>query len=301
MVGSPSVVVGISTRDRAAILSKAIESAFAQSHRPLRVAVVDDASKDETPTLRGHYPEASWTRFETCQGHVRARNLMMLGAPEDYYVSLDDDAWFLENDEIALAVDYLEKHAAVAAVAYDILTPDQTHKRQRGRATAVATFIGCGHVLRLSAVKKLGGYAELPSPYGAEEKDLCLQLIDAGYDIVRLEGVHVWHDKTPLERDIPRQHRSGVCNDLSLALRRTPWAMLVPVLTWKTVRQLAFAVQHSLLRSSLQGFADFFRSVPEVWRHRRPVRAATLARYRSLSARQGSTLLASNDGTGHGG
>src|SRR4029079_8717640 len=150
-------------------------------HRPLRVAVVDDASADATPSVRPEFPTVSWERFATNQGYVRARNKMMLSAPEDYYVSLDDDAWFLATDEIALAVDYLESHPKVAAVAFDILSPDRPDANGRGKKTLVALFIGCGHVFRLSLVKRLGGYGQFPGSYGVEEADLCLRLIDAGY------------------------------------------------------------------------------------------------------------------------
>ena len=82
-----------------------------------------------------------------------ARNKMMLTATEDYYVSLDDDSWFIRGDEIAIAVDYLERHPEAAAVAFDILAPDSPQPVPRGVRHSVGMFIGCGHVLRLSTVK----------------------------------------------------------------------------------------------------------------------------------------------------
>jgi glycosyltransferase involved in cell wall biosynthesis len=279
----PSVVVGIATRNRAALLSKAIESAYAQSHRPLGVAIIDDASDDDTPDLRARFPAAAWQRWDVPEGYVRARNAMMLNAHDTYYVSLDDDAWFLKGDEIAVAVAHLEQHPHTAAVAFDILSPDRPKERKRGAVTAVGTFIGCGHVLRLSAVRALGGYRPFPGSYGAEEKDLCLQFLDKGYDIVRLDGVHVWHDKTPLVRDLARQHRSGVCNDLSFALRRTPSGLLGPALAWKAGRQITFAMSHRLVGACLLGFGDFLSHLRLVWASRDPVKAATLARFRALS------------------
>jgi hypothetical protein len=144
-------------------------------------------------------------------------------------------------------------------------------------------FIGCGHVLRLSTVKDLGGYAEFPGEYGVEEKDLCLRLIDAGYEIVKLDGVHVWHDKSSLARDISRQHRSGVCNDLTLTLRRVPLVFLLPAFAWKVPNHIAFALKKGLLRPCLQGFQDFVFAAPQVWRARRPVRLSSMTRFRALT------------------
>ncbi len=282
----PSVVVGIATRNRAALLAKAIVSVQNQSHRPLRIAVVDDASEDGTPELRDRFPGIAWRRLERPSGHVAARNLMMLSANEKYFVSLDDDAWFLEDNEIALAVAHMEQHPRTAAVAFDILSPERSSERRRGTATPVGIFIGCGHVVRLSAVKAVGGYRPFPGFYGAEEKDLSLQLLDRGYDIMRLDGVHVWHDKTPMVRDLVQQHRSGVCNDLSLTVRRTPAALLGTALTWKFIRHLVFARRNRLVGPCLLGFGDFLGQLRSVWASREPVSVATLARFRALSRPQ---------------
>ena len=120
-----AVLVGIVTRNRAGILPRALASAFAQSAPNLQVAVIDDGSTDETPKLPAQFPEVSWVRRETGQGYMSARNELMARPGCDFYVSLDDDAWFLRNDEIAVALQYLTEHPSVAAVAFDILAPDQ--------------------------------------------------------------------------------------------------------------------------------------------------------------------------------
>ena len=82
-------------------------------------------------------------------------------------------------------------------------------------------FIGRGQILRLSVLKQLGGYAKFPGSYGCEEKDLCLRIIDAGYEITVLPGVHVWHDYSPDGRN-ESQYLSGLHNDLAMVLWRAP-------------------------------------------------------------------------------
>jgi GT2 family glycosyltransferase len=280
---SSSVIVGIATHNRAKDLRNAIASALNQSHRPLRVAVVDDASTDETPFLRQEFSGVSWERWERARGYVRARNHMMLSSRDEYYVSLDDDSRFLEGDEVSIAVGFLERHPSVAAIAYDVISPDRPQSAPRGPEAAVALFIGCGHVLRLSVVRELGGYSEFPGTYGVEEKDFCLRLIDAGYEIVKLEGVHVWHDKAASARNLERQHRSGVCNDLTLAILRAPLGLLLPTLAWKIYAHLAFAIRRGLLPACLQGLRDFAFAAASSWRNRRPVRHSSVARFRALS------------------
>lgn len=280
---SPSVLVGIVTRNRAGILPKALASALAQAVPNLQVAVIDDGSTDDTPRLPAQFPQVSWVRREIGEGYMSARNELMARAGFDFFVSLDDDAWFLRTDEIAMALRHLTEHPSVAAVAFDILAPDQPATRERGAAHPVEMFIGCGHVLRLAAVREVGAYEPTPGGYGGEEKDLCLRLMDAGYAIVRLPGVHVWHDKTPVARELAHQHRSLVCNDLVMALRRTPLPVLPFALLAKFFRHLRFACRAGLVGSCCAGIWLFTRSLPAVCRSRRPVRMETLRAYMQLS------------------
>jgi GT2 family glycosyltransferase len=144
-------------------------------------------------------------------------------------------------------------------------------------------FIGCGHVLRLAAVKALGGYGRFPGSYGGEERDLCLRLIDGGHEIVRLDGVHVWHEKTMAARNLAGQHRSGVCNDLTFALRRTPSALLMPALLYKIAAHLLFSVRRGLVSPCVRGIGDFIAAAGKTWRTREPVRVASLMRFQALA------------------
>ena len=273
---SSRVLVGISTINRADILPKGIQSALAQTYPGVKVTVVDDGSTDATPAVAQRFPQVEWTRWSPNRGYVAARNHMMLRTDADYYVSLDDDAWFLQGDEIAIAVDILDKDAAIAAVAYDILSPDRPDAVQRGPQVPTAMFIGCGHVLRLDAVRRMNGYASFPAFYGGEEKDLCLRLLDAGYQVVKLPGVHVWHEKSETVRDLVARHRAGVCNDLAIALRRTPLAMLPVAMGWKLIRHFQFAWKHRLLATYWEAVRAFVGFLPVIWRGRQPVRFATL-------------------------
>ena len=87
------------------------------------------------------------------------------------YFSLDDDAWFISGDEISQGVKALQDNPQVAALAYDILSPDRPTPAKRGEPRATHTFIGCGHLLRLSAVREVGFYVPGPGFYGGEEQE----------------------------------------------------------------------------------------------------------------------------------
>lgn len=279
----PSVCLGIVTRNRAQSLRKAIASAIQQKGANMEIVVLDDGSTDETIDLRAQFPELSWIRRDEDAGYISARNELMRRGNFDYFVSLDDDAWFVSDDEISVAINFVKENPAIGAVAFDILSPDRPNPKGRGAPQTVATFIGCGHVLRMSAVRDVGPYEETPGGYGGEEKDLCLRLMDAGYQIVRLPGVHVWHDKTSVARELTSQHRSGVCNDLIMTLRRTPALFLPAAILVKLYRHFRFSLKHGLMRACLQGFKLFACSIPTALRTRRPVRITTLRTFMRLA------------------
>ena len=280
---SPRVLVGITTRNRAQILPKALTSALAQQYTNLQVVVLDDGSTDETPTLREKYPLVRWQRHESSLGIIESRNELMRSTEADYYVSLDDDAWFFHGDEIALAVERLETNANVAAIAFDILSPDRPDRQTRSAATPASMFIGCGHMVRLSAVRTAGYYAPTPGSYGSEEKDLALRLADLGLKIELLPGVHVWHDKAWTGRAWYPLHRSGVCNELFMTLRRCPLPDVLLVLPLKLLSYSWFWIRRpSYFSAGLAGVGLFLRNLGPAFRSRQPVQRATFWRFSRL-------------------
>lgn len=282
-----SITIGIATRNRSRLLEKAINSAIAQSYPDKRIVVFDDASCDETPSLQVKYPAVAWIWAEHPQGDMVARNTMMREAGTDYYLSLDDDAWFIEGDEIAQAVRQIENHPDAAAIAYDILSPDRPEQQPRTEPYRTHMYVGCGHMLRLSAAKAAGYYLLAPGSYGSEEKDLCIRLLDLGHQILYLPGVHIWHDKTTMARDLTAQHRSGVCNDLVFTLRRCPSPLVWPLLPSKVLSHLHFALKRRLIWPSIQGVWLFLRSAPQVMPTRQPVCSRTFRSFQQMSRRPG--------------
>jgi GT2 family glycosyltransferase len=265
------VLIGITTHNRAAILPRAIESALAQDYPDKEIAVFDDASTDGTKELQARFPQVRWYRVEEQQGYLPARNQLMSETDADLYFSLDDDAWFIEGDEISRGVELLAERPEVAALAYDILSPDRPDKVERAAPYATHMYIGCGHLLRLKAAREVGYYTPSPGFYGGEEKDLCVQLLDRGYEILLMPGVHVWHDKAMLARNLPAQHRSGVCNDFVFAFRRCPSPMVFWMIPGKVFSHFRFAVGNGFIQPCAQGMLLFLRSIGKIAPTRKPV------------------------------
>ena len=265
-------VVGIVTRGRAELAEKAVASAVAQVPPAELVWVIEDGVVGKSFEWEKGGP-VKINRWAESKGYVAARQKMMTEAETDIYVSLDDDAWFLDSHAMAEAVRVMEEDPRVAAVGFEILTPDRPNPSGKKGLEGAKMFIGCGHALRLKAVREAGGYEGMPGFYGGEEKDLCLRLLDRGWKVVKLNGAVVWHEKTPQVRDLQKQRRAGVLNDLSLIWRRCPGLKVWFYLAGNIGHQILFSLQDpgTRLWPSLLGVGDFFLSLPVQWNLRKPV------------------------------
>ncbi|HEY8225368.1 MAG TPA: glycosyltransferase, partial [Pyrinomonadaceae bacterium] len=258
------VLIGITTYNRAEILAKSIQSALDQDYGDKEVAVFDDASTDDTESMKSRFPNVSWYRAERNQGYLAARNKLMRETEADFYFSLDDDAWFIRGDEITQGVTLMKERREIAALAYDILSPDRPKQSERKEPFKTNVFIGCGHMLRLSAVREVSFYTPNPGNYGFEESDLCVRLIDRAYEILYTPGVHVWHDKSSVARKSNEQYSSAVCNDLAFAVRRCPFPMVLAGVPAKLYSHFRFANSNRLLRAYASGVVKFLRALPSL-------------------------------------
>ena len=274
------VLVGITTHNRADILAKSIQSALDQDYENKQIAVFDDASTDETKELRKKFPNVTWYRSEKTVGYLHARNQLMRETDADLFISLDDDAWFIKGDEVSIGVQTMRERPHVAALAYDILSPDRPNIKARSGPRTTHTFIGCGHLLRLSKIKEIGFYIPNPGFYGGEEQDLSIRLLDHGCELLILPGVHVWHEKTLQARDLTKQHLSAVCNDLAFAVRRSPASSLFWLLPGKILSHTRFALMNNYLLPCLKGFYMFFSALPRLFSTREAVSKAAFHEYR---------------------
>lgn len=277
------VCVGITTKNRKSILSKAIESALAQDYKEMEVFVFDDGSTDRTFELKKNYPKVKWERSYESIGLLEARNNMMRKCGADIFISLDDDAWFLKNDEVTIAASYFKRNEKLGAIAFDILEihSDRFNEINREKPVPTNFFKGAGHALRLSLIKKIGYYLPFPVKYGHEEKDLGIQILNMGYEILFLPGVHVWHDYTPLERNKSDQDWGFVINDLVYKFRRVPLLYLIPVLGNSIKRTLQNKVRKQT--NGKDAVKAFFKLIPSQLKNIKRVKISTYMNYRALS------------------
>ena len=164
-------------------LRECVESVLAQSHKDLRVLIIDDASVDQTQAicaaLTAEDPRVEVRRHAVNQGHIQTYNEGIDLAERDYMLLLSADD-FLLPDALARAVAVLDVRPDVGLVFGDVVrfragdrlpdpfvgTPEvdlpeaAVFLERQARVNEVGTATA---VVRTDVQKRLGGYrVDLP-------------------------------------------------------------------------------------------------------------------------------------------
>jgi GT2 family glycosyltransferase len=182
----------------------------------------------------------------------------------------------------------MERDAAVAAVGFAMAAPDGAPWPKHMQASPashpcfIASYIGFAHLIRRQAFLEVGGYRALYQH--GEEKDCCLRLMDAGYDIVYLPDPPIVHLHDPTGRNVKRYLRYVIRNDCLGAMFNQPIPMAlvtVPTRLARYVRMCSLGRVHD--RWGLFWIVgQLLGQLPTVARERRPVKWSTLRRWREL-------------------
>lgn len=142
--------VVITTRNRAPMLRRAVQSCFAQA-LPCEVVIVDEASTDDTPKIASEFPGIRYLRNETPLGHSGAANRGIREASGDWIKPLDDDDW-LAPECLAEMTDALERAQSrgfnPAIITGNVITVDEReHELHRSQPIVTEPAVLPSHTL----------------------------------------------------------------------------------------------------------------------------------------------------------
>lgn len=166
-------------------LSGAIESALKQTHKSIKITVLDDASTDETYSVAQKYPQVSYLRNENNIGLLKTlkRALNATHAPFFCIFSADDE---LETHFIETLHNALEKNQN-ATFAYCQMQQfgirNDIYKSfpfSRLRLIHLANYISGASLVKREAYWKSGGFND-NMELGQEDWDLWLSFVEKGY------------------------------------------------------------------------------------------------------------------------
>lgn len=290
-----AISVGITTRNRPDSLRRSVASVAVLGDLVAEVLIGDDRS--DVPAggqLAGHVPIEIEPLLSVMappaqRGYIAARNAMVAAARSPYVLLLDDDTRVLDRESVAAALDVMARDARVGAVAFAQAEADGSpwpaalQPSAAQYACYVPSFIGFAHLVRRDVFLQLGGYRGSFEFYG-EEKEYCLRLLDAGFDVVYLPESRIAHLPDGAGREARRYLRYVSRNDCLGAIYNDPWWRLGWVLPARLALYLRMRRRWRI--DDAGGFIwlmrEVARALPEARRLRRPLRRAAFRRWRAL-------------------
>jgi GT2 family glycosyltransferase len=289
------LTIGVVTRNRPASLRECLGSLAFVGDALAEVIVIDDtgdvpvdtasgALVDLPPSVSAKLRVFRQTRHE---GYIVARNTIMREASTDYVLLMDDDAALLDGGSILDALRLLDAHPRVGAIACAMAERDGSPWHPATQAAPVdytcyvPTFIGFAHILRRRVFVELDGYRESFHFYG-EEKDYCLRMLDAGFDIIYMPSARVVHAPDPAGRSQSKYVRYTIRNDCLFALYNEPLPLALLTVPVRLGRYLSMSRGFD----DRGGFAwivrELVRQLPSIIGGRRAVSWTTVRQWRRV-------------------
>jgi hypothetical protein len=278
------IAVAILTWNRAVELSMALESVKAQTRPADEIVVVDSASTDDTCQLvRQRYPEAKLVRLHRNMGCPVGRNIALANCTTEIIYSLDDDGRlhphclevieqvFVEKPKAGIVASKImtDLHPSIECVAAQLTKAPRRTARFSGGASAITRDV----------LQKVGYY---PAEFWrqAEETDLALRTLDAGFKIWYAPGGIVFH---PLGvGSTPSALYDSTLNTLRSVVRLCPTRYLLPILAHQLAKYVVLGARQGKLISVGAGIGLGLLSWPALLRQRRPVRPKTMREFLRL-------------------
>jgi len=304
MTSIPCASICIPTYNRAEVLAGTLEHLARLERRDeIEVLVYDDGSdRDLRSVLGDRYPDVTFVRSEDNRGQCHGRNVLSGRARGEILIGLDDDSWFTQPDAVSRILAVFAEHPSAGLLSFRITWADGRCCPPLATDTVYPTdsFIGCGYAIRHHVAERTG-YYENSLFRGGEERDLAIRVLDAGYDILQVSNINVYHLETHVTRDEMAIHTYVFRNELLTSVLRFPLAQCATSVPKSLLSHLRFCWRRRWPGAYGKGLADAARLLPWAVRHRRPVRASTVRRFRRLarsrvaeerSPGRGITLLA---------
>ena len=276
------VAVVIPTYNRGSAVVSVLEKVLACDPQPAEIWVHIDQNDG---VLERHLMERfPGVHILTSAGRLgpgggRHRCLLACGAP--YAVSLDDDSWPVDADFFAAIEPLFSSHPSAAIFGASIWHRAEAEIRRSRVVRRVASYVGCGHAMRVAAYRDIRGYLARPMAYAIEESDVGLQLFVRGWQVFSAEELRVYHDTDRTHHEAAEVTASTITNLALLAFLHYPAMDL-----GRGAAQVANRVAYSVRRGRIRGVASGVGGiVTECYRNRAlraPIRHEVLMEYLRL-------------------
>jgi glycosyltransferase involved in cell wall biosynthesis len=233
----PKVSIIIPTRNRCALLPRAVESAR-QAGSDVEIVVVDDASDDQTREVCNGLPNIRYIRVRRRLGISGARNVGVIASSSEYISFLDDDDVRLPGS-IDSQLESLETRPDAGMIYGRVLYGDQECRPKGGSypdrcpqgdlfwGLMIWNFIPCPTVVfRRSCLLRVGLLDE--SAPGIDDWDLWIRVAELYPVLATEQAVAIWRQPTPTSDQF--SFRADAMHRQARRLHRDKWLRLTRAL-----------------------------------------------------------------------
>lgn len=256
------VVIGITTRNRMQKLKTCIESILSLNYPNLIIRILCDGCTDGTEEMLSHYPQIEVLVNNQSIGLKKSRNKLMSFKDYEYFINLDDDVFFLENDAICKIVLFMEQNLLVGVCSFDIYSNAILGKialknYSLNKPFQISEFIGCGNIIRKKVIDECGLFNESNLPYGFEEQEFSINCLKKGWAIYLLPGCVIVHDEEVNNRSYHSQWIGRTNNVLYIIYHYYPLRIRYLFLILKMFSHLFYGFKTRMFFSTCWAFYYF--------------------------------------------
>lgn len=278
----PLVSIVCVTHGRPELLRKCLASCVRQDYPDKEIVVLlnpDDASAAAVAVEVA--PGARIVRSHRNLGFFPALNVAIANATGEYVLTIDDDAWLLDDGGLGRMVAALRAAPELGAVTCNLEGPHEVTYDGPDRYIAVFKT-GFTMVPRAAFTQWIGWYPDVFFR-SAGETFLCTALWEQGRPVKCLAGVRMYHERAVEGRSnrdwlFHSQRSQALC-----LVMREPLAILPLSLAVKLVSSFrGCAIQWRSPQTWLHVWASFLFELPAAWRLRKPISMKTWSLLRRL-------------------
>jgi glycosyltransferase involved in cell wall biosynthesis len=172
MTSKPLVSILLATRNRVALLRRAISSLRRQTYANLEILVLDDGSADETPKLLDHLATTDSRlrvlRNDSSSGLASALNRLIAESHGDFLARMDDDD-LVYPERIERQIAYMQAHRLdvcgtwyrrFAGIRRSVMRPAIAHEAICAELLFQPPLLHPSVMLRREVIERFGGYHE---------------------------------------------------------------------------------------------------------------------------------------------
>lgn len=234
---STLVSVIIPCHNSAETLAEAIESALAQTHKPIEIVIVDDGSTDHSDMVAKQYKDKVTYLRQPNQGAGSARNAGVRACHGEFITFLDADDR-IAPDFVSLSLKTVRSNGGYSYTAMQRFGQRgdlaETHSFDPVRLAVVGNYIGIGVLIKRTDFLQAGGFDESLDAY--EDWDFWLKLLEHGHRGTLIDQpLYFWRWHGPSRNQLAPEH----LQKLSRTIKKRHWQLFARYWPGFFVRKLA--------------------------------------------------------------